>query len=90
MWRSAHLLSLIALLNTASALFTKPLTQAPLSDEHNKPSSISPDLFDSLTSFAQIVDIAYCVSTSGIAQPFECLSWCTQYPHFELIEAWPR
>jgi len=48
--------------------------------------SITSDLLDSLHELARLVDIAYCVSTTGVQKPFECLSWCTEFSDFELLE----
>ncbi|ETI28847.1 hypothetical protein G647_01299 [Cladophialophora carrionii CBS 160.54] len=49
---------------------------------------ISQSLFESLEELARIVDISYCVGTSGIRRPFKCLSRCSDFEGFELITAW--
>ncbi|EXJ64899.1 hypothetical protein A1O7_01238 [Cladophialophora yegresii CBS 114405] len=49
---------------------------------------VSQALFESLEELARIVDISYCVGTSGIHKPFKCLSRCSDFEGFELITAW--
>ncbi len=49
---------------------------------------ISQPLFESLEELARIVDISYCVGTSGIHKPFKCLSRCADFEGFELITTW--
>ena len=50
--------------------------------------TISQSLFSSLEELARIVDISYCVGSTGIQKPFLCLSRCTDFPDFELITTW--
>ncbi|KAI9650112.1 hypothetical protein NHQ30_000125 [Ciborinia camelliae] len=47
---------------------------------------ISLPLFHSLEELARLVDISYCVGTSGIAKPFKCASRCDEFPGYELID----
>lgn len=47
--------------------------------------NISRSLFESLEELARIVDIAYCVGSSGIQKPFQCLSRCKEFEGFELV-----
>ncbi|KIW72556.1 hypothetical protein PV04_00739 [Phialophora macrospora] len=49
---------------------------------------ISQSLFESLEELARIVDISYCVGTSGIRKPFNCLSRCSDFEGFELVTTW--
>lgn len=49
---------------------------------------VSQTLFDSLEELARIVDIAYCVGSTGIQKPFSCLSRCDDFAGFELISTW--
>lgn len=44
------------------------------------------ELFAELEEFSRIVDISYCVGTTGISKPFKCASRCDQFPHFELVD----
>jgi triacylglycerol lipase len=47
--------------------------------------NVSRDVFDSLEELSRLVDISYCVGTTGVQQPFQCLSRCIEFPDFELI-----
>lgn len=49
---------------------------------------ISANVFESLEELARIVDISYCVGSSGIQKPFQCLSRCKEFEGFELITTW--
>jgi hypothetical protein len=65
--------------------------QAPLQRPHASPSngsSISVDLFAELEELARIVDISYCVGSTGlgIQKPFQCLSRCSEFESFELVK----
>jgi len=51
---------------------------------HNE-NHVSRYLFDSLEELSRLVDISYCVGTTGVQQPFQCLSRCAEFPGFELI-----
>lgn len=51
----------------------------------NETRHISSDLFNSLEELSRIVDISYCVSTTGIQEPFQCLSHCVEFPNLELV-----
>jgi hypothetical protein len=46
---------------------------------------ISVELFEDLEELARLVDISYCVGSSGIYNPFRCLSHCGDFGGFELI-----
>jgi hypothetical protein len=78
---------------TLSALFTL-VCALPSPDQHPlhpSPSrNISEALFHELSTLSRIVDIAYCVGTlsPGIEAPFNCLSYCHEFPTFELIQTW--
>ncbi|EXJ79137.1 hypothetical protein A1O3_08638 [Capronia epimyces CBS 606.96] len=49
---------------------------------------ISLQTFESLEELARIVDISYCVGTTGIQKPFKCLSRCSDFEGFELVTSW--
>ncbi|CRL27112.1 Lipase, class 3 [Penicillium camemberti] len=49
---------------------------------------VSTDLFNSLEELSRLVDISYCVGTTGVQQPFQCLSRCTEFPDLELVTTW--
>lgn len=50
--------------------------------------NVSQALFNSLEELARVVDIAYCVGSTGIQKPFRCLSRCGDFPGFELVSSW--
>lgn len=52
----------------------------------NNDSTITLSLFHSLEELARLVDISYCVGTSGITKPFQCASRCDDFPGFELVD----
>jgi Lipase (class 3) len=54
----------------------------------SNPANISQPLFESLEELARIVDIAYCVGSTGIQKPFTCLSRCNEFEGFELVTTW--
>ncbi|EPE09727.1 triacylglycerol lipase fgl2 [Ophiostoma piceae UAMH 11346] len=47
-------------------------------------------LFASLERYARIVDVAYCVGTTGtgIDPPFSCASRCGEFPELRLVTTW--
>ena len=50
--------------------------------------NVTHTLFDSLEELSRIVDISYCVGSTGIQKPFSCLGRCTDFAGFELIDTW--
>ncbi|KAJ5947012.1 hypothetical protein N7466_000027 [Penicillium verhagenii] len=57
---------------------------APKNESRRVPS----ELFNSLEELSRLVDIAYCVGTTGVQEPFQCLSHCAEFPDLELITTW--
>src|SRR5271155_3829488 len=55
----------------------------------NQSRNVSRSLFNSLEELARIVDISYCVGSTGIQKPFRCLSRCRDFENFELITVSP-
>ncbi|CAL3961940.1 unnamed protein product [Diplocarpon coronariae] len=55
---------------------------APATDRASPPRA----LFAELEELARVVDIAYCVGTTGIAPPFLCAGRCADFPAFELVD----
>lgn len=49
---------------------------------------VSAAIFESLEELARIVDISYCVGSTGIQKPFNCLGRCGDFKGFELITTW--
>ncbi|EAQ93337.1 hypothetical protein CHGG_01572 [Chaetomium globosum CBS 148.51] len=56
-----------------------PTPSSPRSNP-NTASGITPPLFASLERAARLVDITYCVGTTGISPPFSCVSRCRDFP----------
>lgn len=54
----------------------------------SKPPGVSTAFFSSLERAARLVDIAYCVGTTGISPPFSCASRCKEFPSLHLIRTW--
>ncbi|KAI0890056.1 alpha/beta-hydrolase [Annulohypoxylon maeteangense] len=86
------MLSLLLLYTVAASVF-RPLpkgTQHPI-PQHNDgsaPDHVSPNLFASLERFSRLVDITYCVGTTGIVPPFSCVSRCDEFPTLDLVTTW--
>ncbi|KAI9172006.1 Lipase A [Paramyrothecium foliicola] len=58
---------------------------------HDRPlitKSISTPMFASLERLARLVDIAYCIGTTGIGKPFTCVSRCNEFPALSLVTTW--
>ncbi|KAI1382092.1 alpha/beta-hydrolase [Hypoxylon crocopeplum] len=49
---------------------------------------ISDGLFASLERLSRLVDITYCVGTTGISPPFSCASRCKDFPTLDLVTTW--
>lgn len=47
--------------------------------------AVSQSLFNSLEELARLVDISYCVGSTGIQKPFNCLSRCSDFQGFQLL-----
>jgi pimeloyl-ACP methyl ester carboxylesterase len=52
------------------------------------PQSITPTFFSSLERLSRLVDIAYCVGTTGVSPPFACASRCRDFPSLHLVSTW--
>lgn len=70
-----------------TAASASPVTQAPLTGSllSSANYSISEELFTNLEELSRIVDISYCVGTTGIQKPFLCASRCSDFKGFELV-----
>lgn len=81
-------ISLLLLCASAGAT-SIPASQAVLTDPQpdNFNRNVSRKLFYELEELARIVDISYCVGTTGIQKPFLCASRCQEFPGFELVTA---
>ncbi|KAI0203991.1 alpha/beta-hydrolase [Astrocystis sublimbata] len=72
-------------LAAGAGAFTSPDILPKRSDTSG---GISFDLFASLERLSRLVDITYCVGTTGIRQPFSCISRCKDFPSLELVTTW--
>lgn len=52
------------------------------------PQSVSVPFFADLERLARLVDITYCVGTTGISPPFSCASRCKEFPSLQLASIW--
>ncbi|TAQ88428.1 hypothetical protein B7494_g3282 [Chlorociboria aeruginascens] len=77
-----HLINIFTLLTLALAQTSPP--QVPLTLDIT-PSNVTSALFSDLEEYSRIVDISYCVSTTGIQRPFSCASRCSEFKGFELV-----
>lgn len=50
--------------------------------------AVPAEVFESLEELSRIVDISYCVGSTGIQKPFQCLGRCSDFNGFELITTW--
>lgn len=84
--RWIHAPLLLSLLPSFAAATPAP-TQLPLKKDPSG-DAIPQDLFDEFDELSKIVDIAYCVGSpnTGIDHPFKCLSYCRNFPTFELMK----
>lgn len=64
---------------------TRPTTQIPIVYTQGTNQNITFKLFAELEELARIVDISYCVGTTGIHKPFICASRCQDFRSFELV-----
>ena len=59
-----------------------------LHDGPSSPQGVSVPFFASLERLARLVDITYCVGTTGVSPPFSCASRCKDFPSLKLERAW--
>lgn len=75
---------LISLILPAFALFISTFA-LPTSIILGGSRNVSQSLFNSLEELARLVDISYCVGSTGIQKPFSCLNRCNDFQGFELV-----
>ncbi|KAK4162159.1 extracellular triacylglycerol [Cladorrhinum sp. PSN259] len=76
----------------------RPLSSTPSSTpvdpnvlRHKPPNpgdGVSPSFFASLERLSRLVDVAYCVGTTGVSKPFSCASRCKDFPTLQLVRTW--
>lgn len=71
-----------------SGIFSLPDQQPLLSKNDPTTTQISSSFFTSLERASRLVDIAYCVGTTGISPPFSCASRCSDFPSLHLVTTW--
>ena len=88
--RDGYCLLLTLLLCLLSNVWSFPTSQAPLLNDVTHNRSVSPQLFAELEELARLVDISYCVGSTGtgIQKPFKCASRCNDFENFELVTTW--
>lgn len=88
-FHSIFRLALLLVTTTGPASATVPQERI-LPQSSSLASNITQSQFDDFEELARIVDIAYCVGTmnTGIDTPFDCLSYCKDFPSFELVQTW--
>jgi hypothetical protein len=63
--------------------------QHPLrKQDDERPQGISVRFFAHLERLSRLVDIAYCVGTTGLSRPFDCASRCKDFPTLGLVTTW--
>ncbi|KAH6899009.1 Alpha/Beta hydrolase protein [Thelonectria olida] len=50
--------------------------------------TISTPLFATLERLARLVDVTYCIGTTGVSKPFDCVSRCEDFPNISLVTTW--
>lgn len=86
----SNIISLVAIASLATCNPVISPAQDPLSrsiDAPNDTGNISIKLFAELEELSRVVDISYCVGTTGISKPFKCASRCDEFPDFELVDS---
>ena len=81
MWMNVIVLSVLWVC-VASAV---PAVQSPLIHHVSAGRNVSFELYAELEELSRIVDISYCVGTTGIQEPFQCASRCQDFVGFELV-----
>lgn len=66
----------------------RPISSPSSDDGYARASSVSTAFFASLERLARLVDITYCVGTTGISPPFSCASRCSEFPNLRLASTW--
>ncbi|KAK4158497.1 lipase A [Chaetomidium leptoderma] len=82
---------LLSKLPLISLLLLPGLAQADPTPQHatiSQQPGVSTPFFAFLERAARLVDIAYCVGTTGISPPFSCVSRCKDFPSLRLLRTW--
>jgi hypothetical protein len=91
-WKGRGGAAILTLWSTAlSVLATSPSREAQTvleGKDYAAKQDISVSLFSSLERMSRVVDISYCVGTTGVTHPFACASRCKEFPTLTLITTW--
>lgn len=87
---SKKLLFALSIIPTLAFSVPSPVSQQILlSPGVQKNHGIPQTLFDDFDDLAKIVDITNCLQTpEGISYPFQCDSFCGEFPELELLKQW--
>lgn len=77
--------SLLADAATAAVISSSGQDTEVLYQQQTANRTVSASLFNEIEESARLADIAYCVGSTGIHDPFGCLSHCKEFEGFELI-----
>jgi pimeloyl-ACP methyl ester carboxylesterase len=85
MWPLTIIVTLFSLVS-ATTTGSSPLPSLSTSASPTpSPHHISIQLFSELEELSRLVDITYCVGTTGISKPFNCASRCSEFVSLELV-----
>ncbi|KAF3076993.1 Lipase A [Trichoderma lentiforme] len=91
-WTFLGRFGLLLLVQLAAIVFVEAAyinQQEPLGvKEPAAVSSIPVALFADLERLARLVDVSYCLGTTGIRKPFQCVSRCDEFPNVTLASTW--
>ncbi|RBR24801.1 uncharacterized protein FIESC28_02369 [Fusarium coffeatum] len=86
---SLSILTVQLIFITSSFAFSSSSSQRHIPESNTpSPNSISVSFFATLERLSRLVDIAYCIGTTGVRKPFDCVSRCNDFPSLSLINTW--
>jgi hypothetical protein len=83
-----QLLLFLVQLAAGAIAFDIGLGQRPLHDAVPRPKAVPVRFFAELERLARLVDISYCIGTTGVSKPFNCASRCNEFPTLSLAATW--
>ncbi|PGH07624.1 hypothetical protein GX51_01633 [Blastomyces parvus] len=87
-WLILILSAFIYAISTSALPGHRPKYNDDTSQNSQKARTVSKELFSSLEELSRIVDITYCVGTTGVYKPFTCAGRCHEFEGFELVTTW--
>lgn len=88
LWTTVIAIDAIDAIAAESIAFQRPISSHFGSDDDLSTLSVSSSFFSEIERLVRLVDIAYCVGTSGIYKPFSCASRCNEFPNLRLTSTW--